>query len=158
MLRIGSGFDVHKFAKGRRLILGGETIEFPLGLEGHSDADVLLHALCDALLGAIALGDIGKHFPPGDPAYKDISSLVLLKRVTSMLEEKGWKLQNADLTLICEQPKISPYTEKIRTNIASAMNAGIELISLKATTTEKLGFTGREEGIAAMAVVLVRES
>jgi 2-C-methyl-D-erythritol 2,4-cyclodiphosphate synthase len=155
MFRVGSGFDVHRFSKGRKLILGGETIDFPLGLEGHSDADVVLHALCDALLGAAGLGDIGRHFPPGNPEYKDISSTVLLERVTNMLEDKGWRLENADLTLICEKPKIAPYSDKMRANIASAMDVEPAQISIKGTTTERLGFTGREEGIASMAIVLI---
>ena len=157
MIRIGCGYDVHRFAEGRALFLGGERIEHPLGLLGHSDADVLLHALCDALLGAVAKGDIGIHFPPGEPQYKDISSMKLLLRVMEMMNNEGWNLVNADMTIVCERPKIAPYSEKIRANIAAAAGVALDAISLKATTSEKLGFTGREEGIAAMAVVLVEK-
>jgi 2-C-methyl-D-erythritol 2,4-cyclodiphosphate synthase len=157
MIRIGSGYDVHRFASGRKLFLGGEQIGHPLGLLGHSDADVLLHALCDALLGAVAKGDIGVHFPPSDEKYKDIASMVLLERVIAMLRADGWRLVNADMTVVCELPKIAPYAEKIRKNIAAATGVAVDAISLKATTSEGLGFTGREEGIAAMAVVLVEQ-
>lgn len=157
MIRIGSGYDVHRFAPGRKLFLGGEQIEHPVGLLGHSDADVLLHALCDALLGAVAKGDIGVHFPPGDEKYKDIASTVLLERVMALLRADGWRLVNADMTVVCERPKISPYAEKIRKNIAAVTGVALDAISLKATTSEGLGFTGREEGIAATAVVLVEK-
>jgi 2-C-methyl-D-erythritol 2,4-cyclodiphosphate synthase len=157
MIRIGSGYDVHRFAPGRKLFLGGELIEHPLGLLGHSDADVLLHALCDALLGAVAKGDIGKHFPPSDERFKDISSTLLLKQVIAMLAADGWKLVNADMTVVCEVPRIAPHSDKIRANIAEVTGVALDAISLKATTSEKLGFTGREEGIAAMAVVLVEK-
>lgn len=157
MIRIGCGYDVHRFAEGRALFLGGERIEHPLGLLGHSDADVLLHALCDALLGAVAKGDIGQHFPPGDDRYKDISSILLLQQVVGLLRADGWNLVNADMTIVCELPKIAPYAEKIRGNIAAAAGVALDAISLKATTSEKLGFTGREEGMAAMAVVLVEK-
>lgn len=155
MFRIGCGFDVHRFEEGRRLILGGETIDHPLGLLGHSDADVVLHALCDALLGAVALGDIGLHFPSADPQFKDISSLILLQKVVDLLRRDGWNIVNADLTVVCERPKIAPYASKIRQNIARIAGTEVDAISIKGTTTERLGFTGREEGIAAMAVVLV---
>ncbi|MDH5542098.1 MAG: 2-C-methyl-D-erythritol 2,4-cyclodiphosphate synthase [Nitrospinota bacterium] len=155
MMRTGSGFDVHRFAKGRDLYLGGVKIPHPLGLEGHSDADVLLHAICDALLGALALGDIGVHFPPTDNKYKGISSVELLKSVVSMVREKGYAIGNLDCTVIAEEPKLIPYREKIRETIATSAGIGIELVSVKATTTEGLGFTGRGEGIAAMAVALL---
>ncbi|MCK4857797.1 MAG: 2-C-methyl-D-erythritol 2,4-cyclodiphosphate synthase [candidate division Zixibacteria bacterium] len=157
MQRVGFGFDVHPFGEGRRLILGGEQIDHPLGLVGHSDADVLTHALCDALLGAAALGDIGQHFPPDDPQYKDISSLRLLEQVVRLLQHHHWRLVNADLTLVLEKPRIAPYSDKIRANLATAMQTSVDVISLKATTTEGLGFTGQGEGIAAMAVVLVEQ-
>ncbi len=154
--RIGSGFDVHPFVAGRRLVLGGEAIEHPLGLAGHSDADVVLHALCDALLGAVAKGDIGHHFPPSDQQFKDVSSTLLLNRVVEILRADGWSLVNADITIICEQPKIAPYVERMKTNISRVCRVESNAISIKATTTEQLGFTGREEGIAAMAVALVQ--
>ncbi len=157
MIRIGSGYDIHRFAPGRKLFLGGELIDHPLGLLGHSDADVLLHALCDALLGAVAKGDIGRHFPPNDERFKDISSTLLLKQVIAILATDGWKLVNADMTIVCEAPKIAPYSDKIRANIAEVTGVAVDAISLKATTSEKLGFTGREEGIAAMAIVLVEK-
>ncbi len=157
MQRVGSGFDVHPLVAGRRLVLGGEVIDYPRGLQGHSDADVLIHALCDALLGALALGDIGKHFPPTDERYHDISSLVLLKHVIEMVRAKGWDLVNADLTLVCEEPKIAPYADAMRKNIAGTLAVPLDTVSVKATTTEKLGFTGRGEGIAALAVVLVNK-
>jgi len=154
--RVGSGFDVHPFVAGRRLVLGGELIEYPMGLQGHSDADAVLHALCDALLGAVAKGDIGHHFPPSDQQFKDVSSTLLLNRVVEILRSDGWALVNADITIICEQPKIAPYVEKMRANIARVCRVDGDAVSIKATTTERLGFTGREEGIAAMAVVLVQ--
>ncbi|MCC6962096.1 MAG: 2-C-methyl-D-erythritol 2,4-cyclodiphosphate synthase [candidate division Zixibacteria bacterium] len=154
--RVGSGFDVHPFVAGRRLVLGGELIEYPLGLQGHSDADVVLHALCDALLGAVAKGDIGRHFPPSDQQFKDVSSTLLLNRVVEILRSDGWALVNADITIICEQPKIAPYVDKMRANIARVCRIDDDAVSIKATTTERLGFTGREEGIAAMAVALVQ--
>ncbi len=154
--RIGSGFDVHPFVAGRRLVLGGEAIDHPLGLAGHSDADVVLHALCDALLGAVAKGDIGHHFPPSDQQFKDVSSTLLLNRVVEILRADGWSLVNADITIICEQPKIAPYVERMKTNISRVCRVDADAVSIKATTTEQLGFTGREEGIAAMAVALVQ--
>jgi 2-C-methyl-D-erythritol 2,4-cyclodiphosphate synthase len=157
MLRVGSGFDVHPLVSGRRLVLGGEVIDYPRGLQGHSDADVIVHALCDALLGALALGDIGKHFPPSDERFRDISSLVLLERVIEMVRAEGWEMVNADLTVICEEPKIAPFSDAMRGNIAGAVGAPVDTISIKATTTEKLGFTGRGDGIAALAVVLVNK-
>ena len=153
--RIGNGFDVHRLASGRTLVLGGVQIDHPMGLEGHSDADVLLHALCDAILGAISLGDIGQHFPSDDPQFKDVSSLVLLEKVNAMLRQDKWRVANVDITVICEQPKIAPYADRIRENIAPILDLPLDAVSIKGTTTEKLGFTGREEGIAAMAVALV---
>jgi len=157
MIRVGSGFDVHAFAEGRKLVLGGVEIEFPKGLAGHSDADVVLHALCDAMLGAVAKGDIGHHFPPHDPKFKNIASLKLLKHVDSLLQEDDWSIVNADITVICEFPKLAPYIDQMRTKISDALMVSFNQISVKATTSEKLGFTGRGEGIAAMAVVLVEK-
>jgi 2-C-methyl-D-erythritol 2,4-cyclodiphosphate synthase len=155
MQRVGLGLDVHAFAPHRRLVLGGEVIEYSQGLLGHSDADVLLHALCDAMLGAAALGDIGTHFPSADVRYRDISSMTLLRRVTEMLGREGWKLVNADIVVACEEPRIAPYVAKMRANIADIAGCSAAALSVKATTTEQLGFIGRGEGIAAMAVVLV---
>ena len=155
MARIGLGFDAHRFAPERKLILGGVDIPHPLGLSGHSDADVLTHAVIDALLGAIGLGDIGQHFPDTDPIYKGISSLVLLARTGKMLAHKGYHIVNIDSTLIMESPKMSPHMTQCRRNMASALEIDIEQISVKATTTEGMGFTGRKEGIAAMAVALI---
>jgi 2-C-methyl-D-erythritol 2,4-cyclodiphosphate synthase len=153
--RTGTGFDVHAFAENRKLIIGGIEIPFEKGLEGHSDADVLLHAICDALLGSLALGDIGKYFPDTDLKFKDADSIHLLSEVYKMVESKGYKLGNLDVVLMLQRPKISTYIEKMREKIASTLNVEIDKISIKATTTEKLGFTGREEGVAATAVVLV---
>lgn len=154
-MRIGQGYDVHRLVEDRDLFLCGEKIEYELGLLGHSDADVALHALCDALLGACALGDIGKHFPDTDPAYKGISSMLLLKHVYGLVKEKGLSLQNADVTIIAQRPKLLGYIPKMRENVASALEVDIDAINIKATTTEKLGFEGRGEGISAMAVVLL---
>ena len=154
-MRIGQGYDVHKLVEGRDLYLCGERIEYELGLLGHSDADVALHALCDALLGAAALGDIGKHFPDTDPKYKGISSVILLKHVYGLIKEKGLTLQNADVTIIAQKPKLLNYIPKMRINVAEALGVDADLINIKATTTEKLGFEGRGEGISAMAVVLL---
>ncbi len=156
--RTGIGFDVHAFAEKRKLIIGGIEILFEKGLAGHSDADVLLHAICDALLGSIALGDIGKHFPDTDLKFKDANSINLLSEVYKLIESKGYELGNMDAVLMLQQPKISPYIEKMREKIASTLNVEIDKISIKATTTEKLGFTGREEGVAAMATVLVTKA
>ena len=153
--RIGTGFDVHAFAEKRKLVIGGIEIPFEKGLAGHSDADVLLHAICDALLGSLALGDIGKHFPDADPKFKDANSINLLSEVYKMVESNGYKLGNLDAVLMLQRPKISLFIEKMRGKISFALNVDIEKISIKATTTEKLGFTGREEGVAAMATVLV---
>lgn len=155
MFRIGQGFDVHQFAEGRPLILGGITIPYEKGLLGHSDADVLLHTISDACLGAIGEGDIGKHFPDTDPAFKNADSAVLMQQVWEIVKEKGYKLGNVDCTIIAQKPKMAPHIETMRTRIAQLLEASEEQVNVKATTTEKLGFTGREEGIAAQAVVLL---
>ena len=154
-IRIGHGYDVHKLVPERKLILGGVEIPHTLGLLGHSDADVLLHAVMDAMLGAMALGDIGKHFPDTDDAYKGISSMHLLTLVNKLLLEKGARLVNLDATLILQKPKIAPYIDAMRENIAFALGVDKSRVSVKATTEEHLGFTGREEGVSAHAVVLV---
>ena len=156
--RIGHGYDVHRLVEGRKLMLGGVTIPFARGLDGHSDADVLLHALCDALLGSLSLGDLGIHFPDTDPRYKDSDSLELLKRVLNMVKEKGFSIGNIDATVIAEQPKISGYIDQMKDTIAHTTGIDREQISIKATTTEGLGFVGRGEGIAAHAVVLVERA
>jgi 2-C-methyl-D-erythritol 2,4-cyclodiphosphate synthase len=153
--RTGFGFDVHAFAEGRKLIIGGVEIPFDKGLEGHSDADVLLHAICDAILGALALGDIGLHFPNTDERWKDADSAVLLKNVNELINSKGYELGNLDCVLAMEKPKISPYVEQIRNYISEMLNADLEQISIKATTTEKLGFVGRTEGVVSFATVLL---
>ncbi len=153
--RVGHGFDVHALVTGRDCIIGGVHIPHPVGLDGNSDADVLLHAICDALLGAAALGDIGKHFPPSDMRYKGIDSRELLRHVVALLQQKGFRIGNVDATVICEAPRLGPHILKIRENIASDCLVEIDFINVKATTTEKLGFTGRGEGIAAEAVVLI---
>ena len=155
MIRIGTGFDVHRLTEGRKLILGGVEIPFEKGLDGHSDADVLIHALMDAMLGAAALGDIGKHFPDTDPAYKGADSMELLKKVTEILREEGYALGNADVTVMCQRPKLAPHIMTMRENLARAIGVDTGDISVKATTTEKLGFTGRGEGIAAEAVCTI---
>ena len=157
-VRIGHGYDVHRLAAGRRLLLGGVDIPFERGLDGHSDADVLLHALCDALLGSLSLGDIGMHFPDTDLRYKDSDSLELLKRVMGMVEERGYRVGNMDLTVIAERPKISAYIPQMKENIARTLRLDREQVSIKATTTEGLGFAGRGEGIAVHAVVLVEKT
>ncbi|MBQ6021549.1 MAG: 2-C-methyl-D-erythritol 2,4-cyclodiphosphate synthase [Clostridia bacterium] len=157
MYRIGHGYDVHRFAPDRDLILGGVKIEYPLGLLGHSDADVLLHAVCDALLGSLALGDIGKHFPDTDPAYKGANSMELLKKCFSLIADKGYRITNIDATVIAQKPKLSPYIAQMRLNIAEACNTAAENVSVKATTEEGLGFTGAMEGIRAHAVVLIEK-
>jgi 2-C-methyl-D-erythritol 2,4-cyclodiphosphate synthase len=155
MMRIGHGFDVHALVVGRKCIIGGVEIPYEKGLDGHSDADVLLHAICDALLGAAALGDIGKHFPPTDLRYKGINSRELLKHVVLLLKEKGYTVGNIDATVICEAPKLSPHTAQMCTNIAADCLVEVTQINVKATTTEKLGFTGRGEGVAAEAVCII---
>lgn len=153
--RIGHGYDVHRLTEGRALVLGGVTVPWEKGLLGHSDADVLLHALMDALLGAAALGDIGKHFPDSDPAYEGISSLTLLEKVGDLLAEKGFVVENIDSTIIAQAPKMRPYIEAMRENIARALGLEAEFVSVKATTEEGMGFTGAGEGISAQAVCLL---
>ncbi len=155
MIRIGHGYDVHKLVENRKLIVGGVDIPHEKGLLGHSDADVLLHAIGDSLMGAAALGDIGCIFPDNDPKYKDADSLVLLKEVVALLESKGYSIVNVDATLIAQKPKMRPYIDQMRANIADACGVDTCMISVKATTEEKLGFTGREEGISAHAVCLI---
>ncbi len=155
-IRIGHGFDVHAFAPERRLVIGGEVIPYPLGLAGHSDADVLLHAMCDAILGACALGDIGRHFPDADAAYRGIDSRVLLRKVAGLALAKGYRVVNLDATIIAQAPRMAPYIEAMRAHVAEDLGCPSECINIKATTTEKLGFTGRGEGIAAEAVCLMR--
>jgi 2-C-methyl-D-erythritol 2,4-cyclodiphosphate synthase len=152
MTRIGHGFDVHKLVVGRKCIIGGVEIAYEKGLDGHSDADVLLHAICDALLGAAALGDIGKHFPPSDDTFKNANSRDLLRHVIALLKTKNYVVNNIDATVICEAPKLSPHTVLMCQNIAADCQVAVSQINVKATTTEKLGFTGRGEGIAAEAV------
>ena len=154
-MRIGHGYDVHRLVENRKLILGGVDIPYEKGLLGHSDADVLLHAIADAILGAAALGDIGKHFPPDDPAYLDADSLELLKKVGGLISEKGYSVVNIDATVIAQKPKLLPYIEQMRKNIALALDIPFDAVSVKATTEEKLGFTGSGEGIAAHAVTLL---
>ena len=156
-MRIGHGYDVHRFCENRKLILGGTEIPFELGLLGNSDADVLLHAVSDALLGAAALGDIGLHFPDSDPAYEGADSLELLKRVGELLSEAGYRPVNIDATVLCQRPKLRPYIDKMRANIAGALCIKPSAVSVKATTEEGLGFTGHMEGIAAHAVCLIEE-
>ncbi len=154
-MRIGFGFDVHRFARGRPLILCGVEIPYKLGLLGHSDADVATHALIDALLGAAGLGDIGEHFPDTDERFKGVSSLFLLEETLNLLGERGFFLVNADLTIVCERPKLKPYKESMRQKLAKTLGCPPERVNIKAKTTEGLGFTGRGEGIAAYAVVLI---
>ena len=156
-MRIGHGYDVHRLVPGRELILGGVRIEHSLGLLGHSDADVLLHAVADALLGAAALGDIGKHFPDTDPAYEGADSRVLLRAVADLIREAGYRVDNVDATVLAQRPKLAPHIGKMRENIAQDLGVDDGRISVKATTEERLGFTGREEGIAAHAVCLLEE-
>jgi len=155
MMRVGQGFDVHALVSGRKLILGGVHIPHPMGLAGHSDADVLLHAICDACLGAAGLGDIGHHFPDSDQQYKDIDSRVLLRKVQTSIGETGWQVANVDATVIAQTPRLTPYLPAMQENIAQDLKIPVGQINVKATTTERLGFTGREEGIAASAVVLL---
>lgn len=155
-MRIGHGYDVHKLIEGRRLIVGGVEIPHTMGLLGHSDADVLLHAISDALLGACAMGDIGKLFPDTDDGWEGADSLVLLREVVKKINENGFYIENIDSTLIAQKPKMSPYIEQMRANIADACGVDISAVSVKATTEEKLGFTGREEGISAHAVALIK--
>ncbi len=156
-MRIGIGYDVHRLSVGRDLIIGGVKIPYSLGLDGHSDADVLVHAVMDAILGALGLGDIGKLFPDTDPAYLGASSIGLLKIVSDKMDQAGYQIGNVDMILIAQKPKISPYTEQMRKNIAEALGVTADRINVKATTEEHLGFTGREEGMAAQAVCLLEE-
>lgn len=153
--RVGIGYDVHKLVDGRKLFLGGIEIPSDKGLEGHSDADVLLHSICDALLGAASLGDIGKHFPNTDERFKDISSLVLLEKVNELISNNGYSIGNIDSTVLAEKPKLLPYIEQMRNKIAETLKLNLEQVSIKATTNEKIGFIGREEGIAAISIALL---
>ena len=155
-MRIGTGYDVHKLVEGRKLIMGGVEIPYEKGLLGHSDADVLVHAIMDALLGAAALGDIGKHFPDTDPKYKGADSLMLMREVKRILSDEGYEIENVDSTIIAQAPKMKPHIEQMRQNIAEALSLDITQVSVKATTEERLGFTGRGEGISAQAVALIR--
>ncbi len=157
MIRVGIGYDVHRLVRGRRLVLGGVGIPGELGLEGHSDADVLLHAIGDALLGAAGLGDLGQHFPPGDERWRDAPSTLLLQEIVQLLAAKGWHVVNVDATLIAEWPRLERFREAMRSRTASALGLPVERVSLKATTNERLGFVGRGEGIAALAVALVTD-
>lgn len=154
-IRIGSGIDFHRLVEGRELWLGGVLVPHAKGALGHSDADVLLHAICDAMLGALALGDIGKHFPDTDPAYKGIDSKILLKRTNELIQSKGWRVGNIDSTLCLEKPKIKPYVTQMQETIAAIVGVTTDEVSIKATTTEQMGFAGREEGLVAYATVLL---
>lgn len=158
MIRIGQGFDVHAFGPGDHLMLGGVRIPHGQGVVAHSDGDVVLHSLCDALLGAVALGDIGQHFPPGDSRWKDADSRILLREVRRMVGEAGYRVVNVDLTVLAEAPKVGPHAAEMRARIAADLGIGVGEVGLKATTTERLGFVGRGEGIAAMAVALVERA
>lgn len=154
-LRIGQGFDVHAFGPGDHVMLGGVRVPHGQGVEAHSDGDVVIHALCDAMLGALALGDIGQHFPPGDMRWKDAASLDFLRHCNGMLAERGWRVGNCDVTVVCERPKVGPHALAMRGTLAAALGIDVDAVSVKATTSEKLGFTGRGEGIAAQAVCLL---
>ena len=155
MARVGIGYDVHRLVAGRRLVLGGVDFESEVGLEGHSDADVALHALCDALLGAAALGDIGQHFPPSDQRWRGADSLDLLRRVVALLAARGYAAANVDLTIVAERPRLGPRVAEMRQRIAGALGVGVEAVSVKATTNEGIGFVGRGEGIAAIATAII---
>ena len=157
MLRIGQGYDVHRYAQNRDLILGGVKIPFELGLDGHSDADVLTHAIMDAIVGALALGDIGKFFPDTDPKYKDADSILLLNEILNVMSEKGYKIVNVDATIVAQKPKLRPFIYEIRENLASNMNIDIDCMSVKATTEENLGFTGSMEGMKSYCVILLEK-
>jgi len=157
-MRIGFGYDAHILTRGRPLLLGGVEIPFDFGLEGWSDADVIIHAVIDALLGAAALGDIGGHFPPNSPAYKDISSLVLLERTGSLLRDQGWRIGNIDATIVIERPRIHPFIDQMIQNISQSLSIDRSQVSVKATTSEGLGFTGRGEGVAAYSVALIEKA
>ena len=154
-MRIGTGYDVHKLVPGRKLILGGVTVPYELGLDGHSDADVIVHAIMDALLGAAALGDIGQHFPDNDPKYKGADSIELLKEVGNILRKEGYKVGNIDSTIIAQRPKLMTFLPEMRKNVAAALGIDVNQVSIKATTEEHLGFTGRGEGISSQAVALI---
>ena len=154
-MRVGQGYDVHAFGAGDHVVVGGVRIPHERGVIAHSDGDVVLHALCDAMLGALALGDIGRHFPPSDPHWKDADSRAFVRHCDALLRARGWRVGNADVTVICEQPKIGPHAEAMQANIAVDLGIEIDDISIKATTSERLGFTGRGEGIAAQAVCLL---
>ena len=154
-IRIGQGYDVHAFGEGDHVMLGGVRVPHTKGVLAHSDGDVVLHALCDAMLGALALGDIGRHFPPSDPQWKGADSRAFLRHCDALLRERGWRLGNADITVICERPKVGPHADAMRALIAADLGVAEDAVSIKATTSEKLGFTGREEGIAAQAVCLL---
>lgn len=156
MIRIGTGYDVHAFCDGDHLVLGGIKIPFNKSFAAHSDGDVLIHAICDALLGALALGDIGQHFPPNDDQWKSCDSAVFLKHIMALITQQGYQVNNIDSTIICEQPKMQPHILAMRENLAGIMNLELDQVSVKATTTEKLGFCGRGEGIAVQAVCLLR--
>jgi 2-C-methyl-D-erythritol 2,4-cyclodiphosphate synthase len=155
MMRVGFGYDAHRLTPGRPLVLGGVEIPHPVGLSGHSDADVLTHALGDALLGAVAAGDLGRHFPDSDPAYQGISSLILLERIMTVVQARGFQPVNVDVTVVAEQPRLAPHIPLMIDNLAPILGLAPDAVSIKATSTEKMGFAGREEGIAAYAVVLV---
>jgi 2-C-methyl-D-erythritol 2,4-cyclodiphosphate synthase len=157
MLRIGNGYDVHRFKEGRKLILGGVEIQHEKGLDGHSDADVLIHAIMDAMLGALAMGDIGQHFPDTEERYRGISSILLLKHVNNLIKEKGYGIINMDSIIVAQRPKLKPYIEEMRGNIAKELSIDIDLISVKATTEERLGFTGEELGIKSYCVILLKK-
>lgn len=154
-MRIGQGFDVHAFGDGDHVMLGGVRIAHARGIVAHSDGDVVIHALCDAILGALSLGDIGRHFPPSDPQWRGADSRTFLRRVAQLMREHGHRLGNADVTVVAEAPRVGPHADAMRANLAADLGAGVDRVSIKATTSEKLGFTGRGEGIAAMAVVLL---
>jgi 2-C-methyl-D-erythritol 2,4-cyclodiphosphate synthase len=157
-MRIGNGFDVHAFVAGRPLVIGGVTVPHARGLEGHSDADVLLHAICDAILGALAMGDLGRHFPDTDPKWKGADSRRLLRQVAAMMQAQRYTIANVDATVIAQAPKLAPHVDAMRANIAADLGCDASRVSVKATTTERLGFTGREEGIAALATVLLQHT
>lgn len=158
MIRVGQGYDVHQLVEGRPLVLGGVTVDHNKGLAGHSDADVMVHSLCDALLGAAGKGDIGQHFPDTDSSYQNIDSRILLRKVMSLLQADDWQLVNADLTIIAQAPKLAPHIPQMRSLLSNDMNIDETQLNIKATTTEELGYCGREEGIAALAIVLLERS
>jgi len=156
MYKIGYGFDAHRFSKDTKLIIGGVEIPFEYGLKGHSDADVLSHAICDALLGALGEGDIGSHFPDSDPKYKSISSLVFLEETMTLLKERGFEIENMDSVIVCEKPKLAPHIKQIKETLSPVLEISPDLLGIKATTTDQMGFTGRGEGIAVHAVALIK--